>query len=729
MRVARIHRIQNHHIFRKCDWRSLPQFQKFNLIYGFNGTGKTTLSNLFRSIELGEDIVAEKLLIETSNGRTFTAKDIREANLQVRVFNRDYVSENIFAKLPAEGLEPIVILGRDSISKQTELTELREKREQILANKTEAEKMTEQISKYLDRRCTDWARAIKERLRSNAETPYNSYNRTHFKKMAEEMAVSSDLGAYALPEERVRDMVNFTRQTHMQTVSGIEIESGTMISLASEIADVCSAVTDRPSDLDLANSTDLSKWLEQGLDLHRNKSQCTFCAQPLCEERLATLHSHFNSEHTVLHRTIGEKLMTIERLLDKLEDIRLPPALELHPEVSEDYRRLKVDFQFAQEGSLALLEEMKDQLETKLNHMSRALEIRTSPISPFEDLEKLTRRVNAVLNQHNYLLQDHLESKRGVRSRVEKAMVSEVLNEYLVVRREINKHSKAVQHNRTELQETQDAIDELEAKLQGNRCPAEELNEDLSRYLGHSDIEFEPSDTGYKVSRHGDPVVSMSESERTAISFLYFLKTLSAEDFDLENAIIIIDDPISSLDSISMYHAAAFIRNHLRMAGQVFILTHNHDFLRHMKSWFGTIDHAMTGYFMLQLTMVRHERHSNLSVMHPLLRESNQEYLYLLRLLRQASELSMDMPYQDNLHGVAFLTIERFLAWKHPKGYEIEMVMESLGYDRKQIEEFLTLLVSGPETASDAQFLASQALKLIHTVDADLYGEMIAKTY
>ncbi len=40
-----------------------------------------------------------------------------------------------------------------------------------------------------------------------------------------------------------------------------------------------------------------------------------------------------------------------------------------------------------------------------------------------------------------------------------------------------------------------------------------------------------------------------SEGERTAIAFLYFLKSLQDKSFDLANGIVVIDDPVSSLDA------------------------------------------------------------------------------------------------------------------------------------------------------------------------------------
>ncbi|ADP86460.1 MULTISPECIES: AAA family ATPase [Pseudomonadati] len=52
MTIERISKIKSHRIFRGFVWPlDLLDFKEKNLFYGWNGTGKSTLSNLFRSIE------------------------------------------------------------------------------------------------------------------------------------------------------------------------------------------------------------------------------------------------------------------------------------------------------------------------------------------------------------------------------------------------------------------------------------------------------------------------------------------------------------------------------------------------------------------------------------------------------------------------------------------------------------------------------------------------------
>lgn len=58
VKITRIQRIRGQRVFRDFTWPNdgLPDFGRFNLIYGWNGTGKTTLSGLFRHLQHKEAI-------------------------------------------------------------------------------------------------------------------------------------------------------------------------------------------------------------------------------------------------------------------------------------------------------------------------------------------------------------------------------------------------------------------------------------------------------------------------------------------------------------------------------------------------------------------------------------------------------------------------------------------------------------------------------------------------
>src|SRR5690554_4545782 len=124
--IKKILKIKNLGIFK--DYRcnpDLPEFKRYNLVYGWNGSGKTTLSQLFTSLETGKSEMHPDLeyKIETTEGE-LTQKIPYDK--KIRVFNRDYVSDNI--DLLSGKAKPIYILGKEN----KELVEAIKKDEKIL---------------------------------------------------------------------------------------------------------------------------------------------------------------------------------------------------------------------------------------------------------------------------------------------------------------------------------------------------------------------------------------------------------------------------------------------------------------------------------------------------------------------------------------------------------------------------------------------------------------------
>ncbi len=53
---------------------------------------------------------------------------------------------------------------------------------------------------------------------------------------------------------------------------------------------------------------------------------------------------------------------------------------------------------------------------------------------------------------------------------------------------------------------------------------------------------------------------NLSTGERNIISLIYFFAKLEETTFDINNSVIFIDDPVSSLDSNHMHRVYAFLR-------------------------------------------------------------------------------------------------------------------------------------------------------------------------
>jgi wobble nucleotide-excising tRNase len=109
------------------------------------------------------------------------------------------------------------------------------------------------------------------------------------------------------------------------------------------------------------------------------------------------------------------------------------------------------------------------------------------------------------------------------------------------------------------------------------------LTQEVARLLGRNELVFEAIGGRYLVSRDGQPAIGLSAGERTAITLVHFLESVAKFDGSKGKAIVIIDDPVSSLDSevfmgISTYiWTEAVSKDHI---DQLLLLTHNFELFR-----------------------------------------------------------------------------------------------------------------------------------------------------
>ena len=120
-----------------------------------------------------------------------------------------------------------------------------------------------------------------------------------------------------------------------------------------------------------------------------------------------------------------------------------------------------------------------------------------------------------------------------------------------------------------EVSDSAEVLENVETKSRGIRAQVSDLQRAILEYRRPADelideLRFDMNGNGYALTRGGQPVSNVSEGERTAIAFLYFLKSLQDKDFDMEKGIVVIDDLVSSLDANALFSAFGYMKERTR---------------------------------------------------------------------------------------------------------------------------------------------------------------------
>ena len=117
MKFSRINQLRDLAVFdRYAPAAAEADFYKFNLVYGFNGSGKTTISRLFASMERGvlsKDLPAGARFEFALEGGTTIAHDANLDRLKgkIAVFNEDFVETNF--RWREGSANPVFFLGEE----------------------------------------------------------------------------------------------------------------------------------------------------------------------------------------------------------------------------------------------------------------------------------------------------------------------------------------------------------------------------------------------------------------------------------------------------------------------------------------------------------------------------------------------------------------------------------------------------------------------------------------
>jgi wobble nucleotide-excising tRNase len=768
MKITRINKIKGHRVFENFTWPSdLPDFARFNLIYGWNGSGKTTISNLLRCVQMKTPISEGEVDFHIDgNHCPGNSLAIASGLPQVRVFNREFVETSVFSsmlQLPEnpvfvqiDQLRPIFFLGKESVEKQKQVEELARFRlgeQQKLEAKIKA---NSKASKALDDFCIREAKAIKDLLSSSGTNRYNNYDKSNFKDTC------AKLGKLDPPPTPLTDPETnlLKQQKDSKSKEAIATISLTVLDLNQirrknvEMFLQRTVVSQVLKEL-LADAP-LAEWVHQGLGHHSGKKydgKCRFCDSMIPEGRIVKLEAHFNDEYNNFLIGLDSANYEIVAIKKELAGLQLPDKARFYEHLISDY-----------EKSRKMLDQYTNEATAYLTQIAKALtEKRTKPFeklnvttfldnTPMPDATKATVAVNVIndlILRHNTDTQNFHNIVADARKRLEEGLVAEALADFKTKSVAIQTTEAEFQELHTAILKLNDKILALEKEIVEHRQPAEELNVELRSYLGRDELKFDLYGNGYQITRHGKSAKNLSEGERTAIAFLYFLKSLQAKDFTIANDIIVIDDPVSSLDANSLFCAFGYMKERTKKAGQLFILTHNFALFRQVKNWFNHLPHQgkkgialrPARFYMIEARFSSGKRNAELKQLDPLLHQFESEYHYLFKQVHDEANGTGAQRGLEEFYGmpnIARRLLESFLAFRYPaESGELKQQLDLVAFDTAKKARILRFLhtyshdgkIAEPE--HDLSILAEtpdvlkDLIELLKAEDPKHYDEMV----
>ena len=709
--INKINKIKNLGlVFANYTWdTSLPEFKKFNLVYGWNGSGKTTLSRLFSAIG---GVPIEDLQYEVVDDRGTSYAQGAAFPKKIRVFNQDYILNNIQI-LEGKTKTILIVLGEEN----KQLAEQIEKDNILLSGdssspgrislKNENEKKRERKSKERDSKFTEIAKTIGAAIGGNALRNYRKPQaEKDFSQITAKAELSDDeLEKYlsALKEDSEPEISPLVLQKIKHEAAGTESELTDLLKMVILEATtllqktVVSEVIPR-----LAAHADIAQWVEQGQHLHSKHSSkvCEYCQQSISQKRIEELARHFNEADKKLKISLDDLIDKLQRIYQLYDQLTIPDKTRFYTALQAKQEAISESYVLAKMQLLEKMKELAEELKGKKAKTTEAVALIAK--LDVDEYHAQVVAVNGLIAEHNNTTKEHEKVKSEAMQKLKTHYLGTIYDEVKKLNNEIAQIEETIKSLGEEISETQKRISGSMAKISNHHKTCEELNKKLAAFLGHQELIFTPHIekehvegggeieviTGYNIMRGNQLAYSLSEGEKTAIAFVYFLVHLGDQEFNIKDGVVVIDDPISSLDSNSQYQAFSFLKNAIHECRQVFVFTHNYDFMKLVINWRRRAGGA--GYYMLKSKYHGNIRAASIHKMDKELCQYESEYHYLYKVLKQCradqdGTIAMAYPVPN----IARKVWEYYLSFCVPNGKDAYSKMKILiaeGYDSQKMD-------------------------------------------
>ena len=701
-------------VFSDFNWKpDVPAFRAVNLIYGWNGCGKTTLTRLFAELP-HPSLDGLSFEVEDSDGAKFGEEDAFPS--PIRVFNQDYIQKNVriqessantISLLLGEASKELVAqietdektLNGDSaypanIGKIRKLKYMKQKRR---LNETENEAAFTNIARTIGTAIAATGAASRTYRSPQAKADFEKVTAaalcTEDELDGHVLALKQEL-LPALDELRHPQVSDTDPRDALETAQEC-LARAAFLSTSTVETEVINRLAEHPN---------IAEWVETGLDLHGalGSTHCEFCGEPITSDRMAQLARHFNDADRRLKAEIDDVLTTLRSILVAVREYAAPDKARLYSERRDQYGKAV--------EALATGRQALEQQITDLGVALREKKARTTESVPLETQISTEAFANAV-SSANAEIKIH-NSKSAQFAAVQQRSLAAIKTHHLsTVFDEVNRRNEAIRaldeelpRREAEIAGIQGRVAAARAQISSAHAACEQINTSLMTFLGRDELQFEPlleevadedgdvkpTIVGYKIMRGDAPATYLSEGEKTALAFVYFVVHLRDGQFPKGTGIVVIDDPISSLDSNSLYQAFSFLKNSVLDCGQVFVLTHNFDFLKLLLNWRGGARRSKTGFYMIKNHVGDTQRQASIDTMDKELREYESEYHYLFKRLKEMrAEQDGSIMRAYAVPNIARKVWDTFLMFQVPSGSNPYTKMDELkddGHDAQKLD-------------------------------------------
>jgi len=542
-----------------------------NYLYGSNGSGKTTLSKVIAN----ESAFPDCSLVWQDNP------------IETLAYNKEFVTSHF-----SQTIKGIFTLGKEA----TEAKEFIERtKQEIEGHKTELKGLNKSIEKKnieeteLTSSIIDKCWPIKMKYQNDFKEAFTGSigsKKAFFEQCQKEQNNTSELLNLDVIKDKCTQIFSKSLKAYDQipelVIPDIDVFENHHI-LNTKIV----GKEDVPIGALIAKLNN-SDWIKQGLGyLEHTENQCPFCQQSIEKKLKSEIESVFDETYNQqIKELLAYKTSYIQVILSIIENLK---QIIQRPIEILDFSEFKTHIRLLEEEFLNNIRT----IDEKVKSPSNVVQLK----SLSTDLAKTQEYINSyrkIIESNNFTAKNIYNEKTRLKSEIWRFVVHELSTDIATYQKKLaglqtgkKKIQDQINQRETTKQNLEKQIAEKEANSTSIIHTKNEINKTLKSF-GFINFSISEADKGcYKIVRQNgvDAKETLSEGEYTFITFLYFYQLIkgSIKESGLSgDKVVVIDDPISSLDSNVLFIVSNLVKEiikdcHNKQNGinQIFILTHN----------------------------------------------------------------------------------------------------------------------------------------------------------
>ena len=563
----------------------INNLKKVNFIYGANGTGKTTISNYLKN--QNDDKYNDCEIIWKKNN----------LSVSTLVYNKKFRDEN-FGLGKIKGVFTLGKATKDEkelveskLAELKNLKQLEETRRGSLKGHNDAKNIIE----------TSFIELCWKKLKVEYENVfYEAFKGALHKKIFKDKLLNefdnntNNLFSYDNLLERAKTIFGEVPK-NIEPLSLIEFDYILQI----EENSIWGKKVVGKRDIDIAGfiqQLNISDWVHQGKNyIQKDSNVCPFCQQEtITDDFKKQLENFFDKSYindiNLLKELFSSYTALTSNILNELNNIE---------EREKNLGNTKLDIDKYSSYLKTLNSQIianNEKLKTKLKEPSREITLQ-SVREQLELISNLINEANEKIRRHNQIVVDFNNQRNILINDIWKFLSEELRNEITEFKQNINDKNRAIESIEGFLEENnrrqsilEDEIKELNKNIVGIESTIDDINT-LLRNMGFLSFKIVSAEEKgyYQIIRENGEIAedTLSEGEITFITFLYYYQKVKggdSPDVVNEDKILVIDDPISSLDSNVLFIVSTLIKDLIKEMKdneykgnikQIILLTHN----------------------------------------------------------------------------------------------------------------------------------------------------------